>query len=194
MLAAKRFLPLLVTMYLLQMNSLGVLSLAISVRVVGWLFLHGKILLKMLCKNGVISAELEDLFTEDELQDNAEVVRLLNEEFNQIHRLDGLDVAIAIGAGLLSTAVDILLVGIPRKTSEGMKAGPLSNYIRDHIENSLTSEQVKQLEIASKVPYDAPVNKGFTKKGSRGSTLACIAFTHWGTTRCSAWWWVFPIS
>lgn len=118
--------------------------------------------------NGAAGAELEDLFSEEELRENARAVRLLNEEYNQIHHLDELDVAIAVMAGLLSAAVDILLVGVPQKTSGGMAAAPLSNYIRDHIESISTPEQLKGLEAAAKVPYDAPINKGFTKTRVEG--------------------------
>ncbi|THG38895.1 hypothetical protein [Adlercreutzia caecimuris] len=119
-------------------------------------------------QNGADGLELQDLFTEEELQENSEAIRLLNEEYNQIHRLDEIDMTIAAVAGLLSAAVDILLVGIPQKTSEGMKAAPLSDYVRRHIENALTPEQVKRLERAAKVPYDAPVNKGFTRTQVEG--------------------------
>lgn len=69
------------------------------------------------------SAELEDLFTEEELQANREEVLALNEQYNQIHRMDAVDVAIAASAGFLAAAVDILLVGIPQKTHDGLKAG-----------------------------------------------------------------------
>lgn len=119
-------------------------------------------------RNGAGGSELQDLFTEEELQENSEAVRLLNEEYNQIHRLDEIDVTIAAVAGLLSAAVDILLVGVPQKTSGGMKAAPLSDYIRRHIENALTPEQVKKLERAAKVPYDAPVNNDFTRTQVEG--------------------------
>lgn len=118
--------------------------------------------------NGAAGAELEDLFSEEELQENAKAIRLLNEEYNQIHRLDELDVAIAVIGGLLSAAVDILLVGIPQKTPGGMTAAPLSNYIRDHIESIFTPEQLKKFEAAAKVPYDAPINKGFTEARVEG--------------------------
>lgn len=40
--------------------------------------------------------EIESIFTEEELQQNKEVVRLMNAEFNQIHHLDKVDVAIRL--------------------------------------------------------------------------------------------------
>ena len=114
------------------------------------------------------SDSLEGLFSEKDLAENSAEIKRLNAEYDAIHQLDQLDIAIASGAGLLAAAIDILLVGFPKKTDEGVKAGPLSNYIRDHIENSLSSDQIRRLEKASKVPYDAPINDGFTSTRVEG--------------------------
>lgn len=118
--------------------------------------------------NGTAGAELEGLFTEEEIARNGVAIRFLNEEYNQIHRLDVLDVVIAVGAGLLSAAVDMLLVGVPKKTCDGLSAAPLSDFIRRHIEGALTPKQRRELEGAAKVPYDAPCNAGFTGKRVEG--------------------------
>lgn len=69
--------------------------------------------------------ELESLFTEEELRNNELAIRQLNEEFNAVHRLDAFDISIAALAGLVGAIVDILLVGIPQKTPDGLKGGPL---------------------------------------------------------------------
>ena len=69
--------------------------------------------------------ELESLFTEDELRSNELAIKQLNEEFNAVHRLDTFDISIAALAGLIGATVDILLVGIPQKTPDGLKGGPL---------------------------------------------------------------------
>lgn len=119
-------------------------------------------LLEAATASGHGNDSLESLFSAEELETNSNEIWRLNAEYNAIHQLDQLDVAIAAGAGLLAAAIDILLVGIPEKTKTGTEAGPLSNYIRDHIENSLSPEQIRKLEKASKVPYDAPINNGFT--------------------------------
>ena len=107
------------------------------------------------------SAELEDLFTEEELQANREEVLALNEQYNQIHRMDAVDVAIAASAGFLAAAVDILLVGIPQKTHDGLKAGPLSDYIRDYFDKRFPPKEMERLANSkiSKVPYDAQDNR-----------------------------------
>ena len=107
------------------------------------------------------SAELEDLFTEEELQANHAAVLALNEQYNQIHRMDAVDVAIAASAGLLAAAVDILLVGIPQRTHDGLKAGPLSDYIRDYFDKRFPPDEMEKLagSKVSKVPYDAQDNR-----------------------------------
>ena len=59
--------------------------------------------------------DLEALFTEDELRENSAAVRKLNAEYAALNRLDRMDVAISAFAALTSAAIDILLVGIPKK-------------------------------------------------------------------------------
>lgn len=105
--------------------------------------------------------EIEDLFTAEELKENALAIRRLNFEYNQIHKLDKFDVAIAVAAGLLAGAVGILLVGIPQKTPDGLKAGPLSNYIRDAFDRGFPPEEMEKLASSkvSKVPFDAQDNR-----------------------------------
>lgn len=121
-----------------------------------------------LCRDAVkavgTDVTIESLFTEEELLENALAVRRLNEEYNQIHRLDKFDVAIAVAAGLLAGAVDILLVGIPQKTPGGLKAGPLSNYIRDAFDKKFPPDEMEKLANSkvSKVPYDAQDNRNTT--------------------------------
>lgn len=108
--------------------------------------------------------EIESIFTEEELQQNKEAIRLMNEEFNQIHHLDKVDVVIGALAGMVGAAVDILMVGIPEKTPEGLKAGPLSNYIRDYFDRKFPEEEMQKLANSkeSKVPFDAQDNRHTT--------------------------------
>ncbi len=104
---------------------------------------------------------LEDLFTPQELADNQAAIRKLNEEYNALHRLDQYDIAISASAGLLGAAVDLLLVGIPQKTPDGLKGGTLANYIRDWFNQKFPEEEMEKLAAskASKVPYDAQDNR-----------------------------------
>ena len=105
--------------------------------------------------------ELEDIFTPDELKDNQLALRRLEEEFNQLHRLDKFDIALCAAAGLLSAAVDLLLVGIPQKTVNGLKGGPLADYVRDWFDKKYPSEEMEKLanSKASKVSFDAQDNR-----------------------------------
>ncbi|WP_195450635.1 hypothetical protein [Anaeromassilibacillus sp. 1001302B_160321_C8] len=108
--------------------------------------------------------ELESLFTEDELRSNELAIKQLNEEFNAVHRLDTFDISIAALAGLIGATVDILLVGIPQKTPDGLKGGPLSNYVRDYFDKKFPEEEMQKLANSkvSKVPYDAQDNRHTT--------------------------------
>lgn len=108
--------------------------------------------------------ELESLFTEEELRNNELAIRQLNDEFDAVHRLDAFDVSIAALAGLVGATVDILLVGIPQKTPDGLKGGPLSNYVRDYFDRKFPEEEMQKLanSKASKVPYDAQDNRHTT--------------------------------
>ena len=107
---------------------------------------------------------LEDIFTPEELAENTKAVRLMNQEYNMLHHLDKYDVAISALAGLLGAAVDIMLVGIPQKTPEGLSAGKLSDFIRAEFDKKYPEEEMEKLANSkvSKVPYDAQYNRHTT--------------------------------
>lgn len=107
---------------------------------------------------------IESIFTEAELAQNREFVRMLGEEFNNLHSFDKVDISIGVLAGLLGATVDLLMVGIPQKTSEGLKAGPLSNHIREYFNRKFPEEAMDKLANTkgSKVPYDAQDNRHTT--------------------------------
>ena len=108
--------------------------------------------------------ELESIFTEDELQANEEAVRVLNAEFNSLHKLDKLDIGISAVAAIVGAAVDILLVGIPQKGAGGLQAGPLSDFIRNKFDEKFPPDEMEKLANSkvSKVPYDAQDNRNTT--------------------------------
>lgn len=107
------------------------------------------------------NASLENLFTENELSRNQQIIRELNKEYKEIYHLDHSDIAICIFAGLLSALVDILMIGIPQKTPTGLKGGPLENYVRDYFDKKFPEEDMKELANSkvSKVPFDAQDNR-----------------------------------
>lgn len=105
--------------------------------------------------------ELKSIFSEEELISNEQAILFLNSEFNQLHKLDKIDITISAAAGLIGGAIDILLVGIPQKTPDGLKAGLLSNYIREAFDKHFPPEEMEKLANSkvSKVPYDAQDNR-----------------------------------
>lgn len=113
---------------------------------------------------------IDELFTAEELKTVDDKVRRLNEEHKAVHRLDPLDITICVSAGLLSATVSILLVGIPEKTSDGLRGKPLENYVRDWFSKKFPPEEMERLarDVCSKVPYDAPYNANFTQTYVKG--------------------------
>lgn len=109
-------------------------------------------------------ADLEALFTTDELQANRQYIQKLNQEYNSLHKLDAVDYSICALAGIVAGAVNILMVGIPKKGPDGLSAGPLSDYIRKSFEKKFPEEEMQKLanQSASKVPYDAQDNRHTT--------------------------------
>ena len=108
--------------------------------------------------------DLNELFTKEELQLNEKAIQQLNNEYNEIHKLDKIDVSIGVVAGLVGAFVDTILVGIPSRTPSGLKAAPLSNYIRDYFDKKFPEEEMSKLanKKISKVPFDAQDNRNTT--------------------------------
>lgn len=111
------------------------------------------------------SCELEELFTEEELRENSEAIKLLNREFNDLHRLDKYDVGIVALAAIVGAIVDIVLVGIPAKGPDGLEAGPLSDFIRKKFDEVFSPKEMEKLANSkkSKVPFDAQDNRNTTE-------------------------------
>lgn len=107
------------------------------------------------------NVELEDIFTDGELKQNSAIVQQLNHDYKTVYRLDKYDVAISVVAGMVAAAVDILMVGMPQKTPNGLSAGTLSNYIRSRFDKQFPEEEMKRLanSTVSKVPFDAQDNR-----------------------------------
>ncbi len=105
--------------------------------------------------------DLESIFTPEELQSNEKAVQLLNNEFNQINKLDKFDICICAAAGIIGAAVDILLIGIPQKGHNGLETGKLSDFIRKKFDEKFPQDEMEKLANSkvSKVPYDAQDNR-----------------------------------
>lgn len=104
---------------------------------------------------------IQELFSQAELDANKNYINKLNNDFNSLHKLDSVDITICAVAGIISGAIDILMVGIPGPTKEGVKGGPLSNYIREHFEKVLPPEKMEELGKKKfvKTSYDAQDNR-----------------------------------
>lgn len=109
--------------------------------------------------------DLQELFSEEELLQNQLYIQKLNAEFDQIHKLDEFDIAISALAGIVSGIVDIVMVGIPQRSSVGLNAAPLSNYVREYFDKAFPKEDMAKLANSkiSKVPYDAQDNRNTTQ-------------------------------
>lgn len=107
------------------------------------------------------STDLEALFTDEELRINQAALRTMNADYNSIHKLDKIDISICAAAGILGAVIDILLVGIPQKTPQGLKGGPLANYVRDWFNERFPEEEMEKLANSkiSKVSFDAQDNR-----------------------------------
>ena len=110
------------------------------------------------------NCELEDILTEAELQSNHDYLISLRKEYNQIHKLDKVDISIAALAGIIAGAVDILVVGILQRGKAGLEGGTLSNYIRSYFDKILPPDEMEKLANSkeSKVPFDAQDNRNTT--------------------------------
>ena len=107
------------------------------------------------------NCDIVDLFSDEEIKQNELYIQKLNSEFNQIYRLDKVEVAISAIAAIIAASVDILLVGIPQRSPDGLKAGPLSDYIRKKFDAVFPEDKMKELanSAKSKVPFDAQDNR-----------------------------------
>ena len=104
---------------------------------------------------------IEDLFTEEELKENAAAIKKLNHDYNMIHHLDKYDVIISAAAAILGAVVDIVLLGIPQKGPAGLEAGKLADYVRKKFDEKFSPEEMEKLANSkeSKVPCDAQDNR-----------------------------------
>lgn len=111
------------------------------------------------------NCKLEDIFTEKEIKDNKDYINCLIREYNSLYELDAVDYCISAFAGIISVIVDILMIGIPKATTDGLKASSLSNYIREEFNKKFPKSEMEKLANSklSKVPYDAQDNRNTLK-------------------------------
>jgi hypothetical protein len=103
--------------------------------------------------------QLHDLLSVDDICRVEERVTRLRGEFEDIHRLDAIDWAIAGVAGSLAALVDTFLVKMPSSPGmlggAGARGGGLSNFMRARLRAAHSPEEIRELEERFWVPYDA---------------------------------------
>ncbi|MBQ0088955.1 MAG: hypothetical protein KBT27_06455, partial [Prevotellaceae bacterium] len=104
---------------------------------------------------------ITQLFTKEELAENSAYIQKLNNDYDNLYKLDNVDWTISAVAGIISGALDILMVGLPSITPNGVNGGTLSSYIRSYFEKHFPPEKMKALGETSfvKTPYDAQDNR-----------------------------------
>jgi hypothetical protein len=109
-----------------------------------------------------------DILTPEEIDAVEKRLGALRADFKSIHKLDKVDWAICGVAGLLASIVDIFLVQMPKHPgmlgSKGHSGGPLSNFIKEKIQGSLSPQEIADLERRNWVPYDAAHSAGLGQK------------------------------
>lgn len=93
---------------------------------------------------------------------------ILRGDFHSLHRLDALDWTICGVAGILAALLDIFLIQMPRHPGllggTAATGGPLSNWMRERINSTLSPKDIAQLEKANWVPFDAATSANLTTK------------------------------
>jgi hypothetical protein len=111
-----------------------------------------------------LNSDITDILTPEEISNVEQKLKQWNTDFNEINKLDKMDWAICSIAGILSAAIDILFVKMPKHSSKILKSesegGSLSNWIKDSIKKSLPEDEIRKLEKNNWVPYDSASSRG----------------------------------
>lgn len=104
------------------------------------------------------SISFEDILSSGEIESVEQRLANWKFEFNQLNKLDSVDWCICGVSGIVAAMVDILLIQMPKHPGflggEVSSGGPLSNWIREKVNGSLSPAEVRNLEKKFWVPYD----------------------------------------
>lgn len=98
---------------------------------------------------------IDAILTNTEIEKSNEHINQLSNEFNDIHKLDNIDILISVLAGVLSGSIECTLGGFTKNSLGKNVPGTMSNYIRGLFSKVLTPEKIVEFENLAKVPYDA---------------------------------------
>lgn len=119
-------------------------------------------------ENGHDKLDISLILSAEEISGVKNSLDQLRGDFKALNRLDKIDWAIAGLTGVTSALVDILLIQMPKRPGflgeKAVKGGPLSNYIKETISNSLTNKEIRTLEQNNWVPYDSSHSKSLAEK------------------------------
>lgn len=108
---------------------------------------------------------ITDLLSDSEISGVEDKIAALRKAFDLEHKLDGLDWAISGISGTLAALIDIFLVKMPSSNlGSKIEGGALSDFFRNHLKSIYSPEEIKDLENAHWVPYDASTSKNLSEK------------------------------
>ena len=113
------------------------------------------------------SVGFSDLLNPEEISAVEKRIGKLRGDFQSIHKLDKVDWAICGVSGILASIIDIFLVQMPKNPgmlgNKGHAGGPLSNFIKEKIQGSLSPEEITALEKRNWVPFDPSNSRGLNE-------------------------------
>lgn len=141
------------------------------------------LVIKAECEVGSMN-ELDALFTNEELELNQKVIQSLQDDFNNIHKLDKIDISICAGAGILAAIVDILNGKMTTIDKTGKIVSQFMNNYTDRKESDIFAAIAKQIihfksDITTSMGLPAPLMGLFNllqfgKIGDEDQTIAEI--------------------
>ena len=119
-------------------------------------------------ENVLESVSFEDILSPNEIRAVEEQLKNWRFEFNRLNSLDSLDWCISGISGLLAAMVDVFLIQMPKHPGflggQGSEGGPLSNWIRDKVNASISPDKVKEMEKEFWVTYDPSTSEKLSVK------------------------------
>ena len=101
---------------------------------------------------------LEDIFSPDEIRENAACINALRKEFYTINKLDKWDFAMAGIAGTIAALIDYFLVTKVNFQTGSVSPSSMKSGVEKLWDTILPPETVKALEKKFKVPFDISTN------------------------------------
>lgn len=119
-------------------------------------------------QNPVNRALFSDILSPSEIAQVEQKIVILRGDFHSLHHLDALDWTICGVAGVLAALVDIFFVQMPKHPGflggTGADGGPLSNWMRERINSTLSPKDIAQLEKVNWVPFDSATSTHLNTK------------------------------